>query len=36
VGDVLTFSPPLILTESQADDIVAVIDQAIGDVTAQR
>jgi 4-aminobutyrate aminotransferase-like enzyme len=35
VGDVLTFSPPLILTEAQADDIVDIIDQAIGDVTNQ-
>jgi adenosylmethionine-8-amino-7-oxononanoate aminotransferase len=32
VGDVLTFSPPLILTEAQADDIVDIIDQAIGEV----
>jgi adenosylmethionine-8-amino-7-oxononanoate aminotransferase len=35
VGDVLTFSPPLILTESQADDIVEIIDQAIADVTGR-
>ena len=32
VGDVLTFSPPLILTEAQADDIVDIIDRSIGDV----
>jgi putrescine---pyruvate transaminase len=32
VGDVLTFSPALILTEAQADEMVAVVDQAIGDV----
>ena len=35
VADTLTFSPPLILTEKQADRIVDVIDQAIGDVSAQ-
>jgi adenosylmethionine-8-amino-7-oxononanoate aminotransferase len=35
VGDVLTFSPPLILTESQADDIVDIIDQALGEVLPQ-
>jgi len=35
VGDVLTFSPPLILTESQADDIVEIIDQAIAEVTGR-
>ena len=35
VGDILTFSPPLILTEEQADSIVEVIDQAIGDVSAR-
>ncbi|HSR14806.1 MAG TPA: aspartate aminotransferase family protein [Gemmatimonadales bacterium] len=35
VLDILTFSPPLILTRDQADEIVAVIDQAIGDVTAE-
>jgi adenosylmethionine-8-amino-7-oxononanoate aminotransferase len=35
VGDVLTFSPPLILTEAQADDIVDIIDQAISDVASQ-
>lgn len=34
VGDVLTFSPPLILTAGQADRIVEVLDQAIGDVVA--
>jgi adenosylmethionine-8-amino-7-oxononanoate transaminase len=34
VGDVLTFSPPLILTEEQADFIGDVLDQAIADVTA--
>jgi putrescine---pyruvate transaminase len=34
VGDVLTFSPPLILTAEQADEIVGIIDQAIGDVAA--
>lgn len=32
VNDILTFSPPLILTEQQADAIVDVIDQAIADV----
>ena len=31
-SDGLSFSPPLCLTESEADTIVAVIDQAIGDV----
>jgi len=34
VGDVLTFSPPLILTEEQADRIVEGLDQAIGEVAA--
>jgi adenosylmethionine-8-amino-7-oxononanoate transaminase len=34
VGDVLTFSPPLILTTDQADRIVEVIDRAIADVAA--
>jgi putrescine aminotransferase len=34
VGDVLTFSPPLILTEEQADFIGDVLDQAIADVAA--
>jgi adenosylmethionine-8-amino-7-oxononanoate aminotransferase len=32
VGDVLTFSPALILTEEQADQVVEVVDQAITDV----
>jgi adenosylmethionine-8-amino-7-oxononanoate transaminase len=32
VGDVLTFSPPLILTTDQADFIVDVVDQALADV----
>jgi putrescine aminotransferase len=32
VGDVLTFSPPLILTVAQADEIVDVIGEAIGEV----
>jgi adenosylmethionine-8-amino-7-oxononanoate aminotransferase len=32
VGDVLTFSPALILTEAQADEMVDVVDRAIGDV----
>ena len=32
VGDVLTISPPLILTPEQADVIVDVFDQAIGEV----
>jgi adenosylmethionine-8-amino-7-oxononanoate transaminase len=32
VGDVLTFSPPLVITTTHADQIVAVIDQAIGEV----
>lgn len=32
VNDVLTFSPPLILTPAQADLIVEVLDQAIGDI----
>lgn len=31
-GDALSFSPPLCLTEGEADTIVGVIDQAIGDV----
>jgi adenosylmethionine-8-amino-7-oxononanoate aminotransferase len=35
VGDVLTFSPALILTEEQADQIVEVVDQAITDVVRQ-
>jgi adenosylmethionine-8-amino-7-oxononanoate transaminase len=34
VGDVLTFSPPLILTEAQANEIVDIVDQALTDVTA--
>jgi adenosylmethionine-8-amino-7-oxononanoate transaminase len=34
VGDVLTFSPPLVLTAKQADRIVDGLDQAIGDVVA--
>lgn len=32
VGDVITFSPPLILTEEQADKIVEAVDQAIAEV----
>jgi len=32
VGDVLTFSPALILTEAQADELVDIADQAIRDV----
>ena len=32
VGDVLTFSPALILTEAQADEMVDIVDQAICDV----
>ncbi len=32
VGDVLTFSPPLILTAMQADEIVTALDTAIGEV----
>jgi 4-aminobutyrate--pyruvate transaminase len=32
VGDILTFSPPLILTEEQADFIADVVDRAISDV----
>ncbi len=32
INDVLTFSPPLVLTTAQADEIVGVVDQAIGDV----
>ena len=32
INDVLTFSPPLVLTTAQADEIVDVVDQAIGDV----
>ena len=34
VHDVLTFSPALILTTEQADEIVDVVDQAIGDVAS--
>jgi adenosylmethionine-8-amino-7-oxononanoate aminotransferase len=34
VGDILTFSPPLILTCEQADFIVEVLDQAIGEAVA--
>lgn len=34
VNDVLTFSPPLILTKGQADRIVDVVDQAIADIQA--
>ncbi len=34
VGDVLTFSPPLVLKEEEADRIVECLDQAIGDVAA--
>ena len=33
-GDALSFSPPLCLTASEADTIVRVVDQAIGDVAA--
>jgi adenosylmethionine-8-amino-7-oxononanoate transaminase len=36
IGDILAFSPPLILTEDQADEIVAALDQAIGEVAAAR
>ncbi len=32
VNDVLTFSPPLILTEGQADFIVNIVDESIGEV----
>lgn len=32
VGDVLTFSPPLILTTDDADAIVRAVDQALGEV----
>ncbi|MEP7344278.1 MAG: adenosylmethionine--8-amino-7-oxononanoate transaminase [Gemmatimonadaceae bacterium] len=32
VGDVLTFSPALILTKAQANDIVEIIDQAMSEV----
>ena len=32
VADILTFSPPLILTEDQAELIADVVDRAIGDV----
>jgi adenosylmethionine-8-amino-7-oxononanoate transaminase len=35
VGDVITFSPPLILTMEEADIIVELLDQAIGDVALQ-
>lgn len=34
VGDVLTFSPPLVITAADADRIVEVVDRAIGDVAA--
>ncbi|MFN8573097.1 MAG: aspartate aminotransferase family protein [Gemmatimonadaceae bacterium] len=33
VGDILTFSPALILTRAQADEIVGVIDQALSEVS---
>lgn len=33
-GDTLSFSPPLCLTAAEADTIVRVVDQAIGDVAA--
>ena len=33
-GDALSFSPPLCLTAAEADTIVRVVDQAIGDVAA--
>jgi L-2,4-diaminobutyrate transaminase len=33
-GDVLSFSPPLCLTADEADTIVRVVDQAIGEVAA--
>ena len=32
VGDILTLSPPLILNQEQADRIVEVLDQAIGEI----
>jgi adenosylmethionine-8-amino-7-oxononanoate aminotransferase len=35
VGDVLTLSPPLILTMEQADQIVAGLDEAIGCITKE-
>ena len=35
VLDILTFSPPLILTKAQADEIVNVMDQAIGEVVRE-
>jgi adenosylmethionine-8-amino-7-oxononanoate transaminase len=31
IGDVLAFSPPLILTKEQADTIVGILDKAIGE-----
>ena len=34
VGDILTFSPPLILSEAQADRIVDAVDQALGEISA--
>jgi adenosylmethionine-8-amino-7-oxononanoate transaminase len=36
VNDIITLSPPLILTEEQADSIVDILDQAIGDVAKAR
>lgn len=35
IGDILAFSPPLILTEAEADQIVDVIEQAIRDTESQ-
>jgi putrescine---pyruvate transaminase len=34
VNDVLTFSPALILTEALADEMIAIVDQAVGDVAS--
>jgi putrescine---pyruvate transaminase len=33
-GDALSFSPPLCLTDAEADAIVAAVDRAIGDIAA--
>lgn len=33
--DIVSFSPPLCLTEAEADRIVAVVDEAIGDVARE-
>ena len=35
LGDVLSFSPPLCLTEEEADRIVAVVDQAVQDISRE-